>query len=470
MTLPYRTLEQSWDVIVAGGGTAGAIAGIAAARAGARVLVVEAQGSLGGTGTNAWVTPLMRNVSSGENLNRGLTDDLKARLHARGDGATDPGGNDNWFNPEGMKFVLEGMLLEAGGEVLYHTHVVGPLMAEGAEGGRQKAEGEGHMTIHSLVIHNKGGLQALRASVFIDATGDADVAALSGVPMTGGDEDGVHQAMSLRFTLAGVDTARLREFLNAHGQWQDSPQFMHFWMVWGKKSSLEGLFRRAVAEGVLLERDGDYFQGFSVPGRPGEISFNCPRIRGDLHDGADPWQLSAAQVDGRQAIDRLTAFCRRYLPGCEAAFIGVVAPMVGIRESRRIVGEYTLTLDDILDCAHFPDSICRNHYPVDIHNVRDGAKLLHEREGTAPYFAADAYHEIPYRCIVPRGIRNLLVPGRAASSTFEAQSSIRVQQNCHTMGEAAGIAAAWAAQAGGSVREVDVAALQGEMRRLGGRV
>lgn len=456
-TLPYRTLERAWDVIVAGGGTAGAVAGIAAARTGARVLVVEAQGSLGGTGTNAWVTPLMRNVSGGQNLNRGLTEEIKARMRERGDGAIDPGGNDNWFNPEGLKFVLDGLLHEAGGEVLFHTQVVSPLL-EAAQ-------------ITSLVVHNKGGLQALNASVFIDATGDADVAAGAGVPCHGGDEDGLHQAMSLRFTLAGVDTARLCAFLNANGQPQTSAEFLHFWMVWDRKSSLEPLFRRAVEQSVLLERDGDYFQAFSVPGRPGELSFNCPRIRPDLHNGADPWQLSEAQVDGRQAITRLTAFCRTFLPGSEEAFVGVVAPMVGVRETRRIQGDYTLSVTDILDCARFEDSICRNHYPVDIHSVKGGAKLLHEREGQAPYFAPDAWHEIPYRCIVPQGVQNLLVPGRAASSTFEAQSSIRVQQNCHSMGEAAGIAAAWAANDhDGRVRDVNVSALQGEIRRRGGVV
>ena len=464
-TLGYRTLERSWDVLVAGGGTAGAVAGIAAARAGARVLVVEAQGSLGGTGTNAWVTPLMRNVSAGENLNRGLTDEIKARLHARGDGATSADGNDNWFNPEGLKFVLEELLLEAGGEVLYHTNVVAPLLAEGSGGGAESKQ------LAALVVHNKGGLQALRASVFIDATGDADVAAGAGVPFHAGDEDGLHQAMSLRFTLAGVEMARLSAFLQEMGQWHESPEFMQFWMVWGRGSSLEPLFRRAVEDGTLLERDGDYFQAFSVPGRPGELSFNCPRIRPDLNDGADPWQLSAAQTDGRQAIERLTRFCRRFLPGCEGAFIGVVAPMVGIRETRRIVGDYTLTVEDILDCAKFADSICKNHYPVDIHSVKGGAKLLHERDGTAPYFARDAYHDIPYRCLLPQGVGNLLVPGRAASSTFEAQSSIRVQQNCHSMGEAAGIAAAWAAaRHSGDVRAVDVGELRAELRRLGGNL
>lgn len=462
MQLAIQHLSQTWDVIVAGGGTAGAIAGIAAARAGAKVLVIEAQGSLGGTGTNAWVTPLMRNVSAGENLNRGLTDELKARLLARGDGATDTNGNDNWFNPEGMKFVLEQLLTEAGGEVLYHTHMIQPVVQE-------LEDDHGLKQIKELIIHNKGGLQALKASSFIDATGDADLATLAGVPIHEGDEDGLHQALSLRFTLAGVDTIRLREFLNQHGQWQDSPEFLHFWMVWDKNSTLEPLFTKAIETGVLLERDGDYFQGFSIPGRPGEISFNCPRIKAELNNGADPWQLSAAQRDGRQAIDRLTAFCREYFAGCKHAYIGTVAPMVGIRETRRIEGEYTLTVKDILDCARFPDSICRNHYPLDIHSVKGGDKLLHERDGTAPYFAKDAYHEIPFRCLMPKGVSNLLVPGRAASSTFEAQSSIRVQQNCHSMGEAAGLAAAWAAQRhDGHIRQIQILELQNALRANGG--
>ncbi len=455
--LPYRTLPQRWDVVVAGGGTAGAIAGVAAAREGARVLVTEAQGSLGGTGTNAWVTPLMKNVSAGERLNRGLTDQLKAELLGRGDGASDQGGNDNWFNPEGLKYVLEQMLLSAGGEVLYHTSAVAPLVEE--------------QRIEALVIHNKGGLQALEADVFIDATGDADVAAAAGVPFHAGDEDGLHQAMSLRFSLAGVDLERLCAFLSANGQWQESPRFMHFWMVWNKKSSLEPLFRQAVTEGVLEERDGDYFQAFSVPGRRGELSFNCPRIRADLNDGTNPWHLSAAQTDGRESIERLIRFCKHSLPGFEQAYLGSYAPMVGVRETRRIVGDYTLTLADILECRKFDDAVCKNHYPVDIHSVKGGAKLLHEREGNAPYFAPDAYHELPYRCLLPQGIVNLLVPGRSASSSFEAQSSIRVQQNCHSMGEAAGVAAAWAARDyGGEVRRVSGGALRARLREWGANV
>ncbi|MDR7416362.1 MAG: FAD-dependent oxidoreductase [Armatimonadota bacterium] len=451
-TPPIVEVDRTWDVIVVGGGTAGAMAGIAAARMKARTLVVEAFGFLGGTATGALVTPMMRNTAGGANLNRGLTEELKARLRARGDAGISPDGNDNWFNPEGMKFVLEEMLLEAGGEVLYHTHFVHPEV----EGG----------WVHGILVHNKGGLWRLRARVFVDATGDADLAARAGAPYAGGDEAGVHQAMTLRFHLGHVDLSRLHDFLVGIGMPQLGPRFLHLWMVWGRGSPLEPLFRRAVEEGVLLERDGDYFQAFSVPGRPGELSFNCPRIRSDLHDGTDPWQLSAAQVDGRRAIERLVAFCRRYLPGCEHAYVVMVAPMVGVRETRRIVGDYVLTLEDILQCRTFPDAICRNHYPVDIHPVR-GERLRYEDRGEAPYFRPEAYHEIPYRCLIPRGLENVLVAGRCISATFEAQASIRIQQNAHAMGQAAGVAAALAALRGVGVREVDGRALRELLRQQG---
>lgn len=321
--------------------------------------------------------------------------------------------------------------------------------------------------MRAILVHNKDGLVRLAAHTYIDATGDADLAVRAGAPFEAGEaESGLHQAMSLRFMLGGVDSERLCAFLARHGQPQESPRFMHFWMVWGKKSSLEPLFRQGVEEGLLLERDGDYFQGFSVPGQPGVISFNCPRLAAELNDGADAWTLSRAQIDGKEAIDRLVRFLRATFEGCEHAFIASYAPMVGVRETRRIVGEYVLTLEDILYCKTFPDAICRNHYPVDIHTPR-GQKLYHERSGDLPYFKPEAFHEIPYRCLIPLGLANLLVPGRSASATFEAQSAIRVQQNCHSMGEAAGLAAAWCAARDVGVREIDGVELREALRRQG---
>ncbi len=445
--------KQTWDVIVLGGGTAGAIAAIKAVRAGAKTLVVEALGSLGGTGTNAQVTPLMRNSSSGINLNQGLTNELKNRLLEQGDGAIDANNNDNWFNPEGMKYVLERMLVESGGQILYHTHFVAPEL-----------NGE---HVSSVIVHNKDGLTRLTAKCFIDATGDADLCVRAGAPFHAGElETGLHQAMSLRFILGGVDLDILCTFLAKHGQAQESTKFMHFWMVWGKNASLEPLFRQAVEDGLLEERDGDYFQGFSIPGMPSCISFNNPRLAAEINDGADAWTLSKAQIDGKHAIDRLVKFLRARFEGCENSFISSYAAMPGVRETRRIVGEYVLTLEDILECHTFEDAICRNHYPVDIHTPR-GKKLYHERSGDLPYFKPDAFHEIPYRSLIPLGLENVLVPGRCASATFEAQSAIRVQQNCHSMGEAAGLAAAWMASRGVGSRAIDGVQLRQALRADG---
>lgn len=438
--------KQTWDVIVLGGGTAGAIAAIRAARAGAKTLVIEALGSLGGTGTNAQVTPLMRNVSSGVRLNQGLTNELKNRLCLQGDGAVDVNGNDNWFNPEGMKYVLERMLVESGGEILYHTHFVDSEVTDGV--------------VLNAIVHNKDGLTRLKAKTFIDATGDADLCVRAGAPFEAGEQGtGLHQAMSLRFILGGVDLERLCTFLAQHGQTQESKNFMHFWMVWDKNASLEPLFRQGVEDGLLEERDGDYFQGFSVPGMPSCISFNNPRLSAEINDGADAWTLSKAQIDGKHAIARLVNFLRQRFAGCENSFVSSYAAMPGVRETRRIRGEYVLTLEDILYCQKFEDAICRNHYPVDIHTPR-GKKLYHERAGDLPYFADDAFHEIPYRCLIPIGLSNVLVPGRCASATFEAQSAIRVQQNCHSMGEAAGLAAAWMAVRNLDSRQIDALELR----------
>lgn len=438
--LKVNQLERKWDVIVVGGGTAGSIAGIASARMGARTLVVESMGFLGGTATGALVTPFMRNVAGGVNLNQGLTEEVKSRLRDQGDSAVSPDGNDNWFNPEGMKFVLEDLLLEAGAEVLYHTHFIDAEVQDG--------------WIQGIVVHNKAGLSYLTAKIFVDATGDADLAVMVHAPYQSGDEEGYHQAMSLRFLLGNVDLECLCSFLNGVGLSQLSPHFIHFAMVWGRKSPLEELFRRAVEEGILWERDGNYFQAFSVPGRPGEVAFNCPQVATELNDGTNPWQLSMAQVDGRKAVRRLLEFCRHYLPGCEKSYLVSVAPMLGVRETRRILGEYVLTLDDVLYCHTFPDAICRNHYPLDVHPVQ-GQKLRYEIPEFSPYIQPDAFHEIPYRALIPKRVENLLVAGRCISATFEAQSAIRIQPNCHSIGQAAGVAAALAAGKGIRVKNVD---------------
>jgi hypothetical protein len=235
---------------------------------------------------------------------------------------------------------------------------------------------------------------------------------------------------------------------------------VHTAMVWGKGWTLEPLFRKAVGEGVLQESDGNYFQAFSMAGRPGEMAFNCPRIARDV-DGTDPFHLTRAQVKGREITRRYVEFCRRYLPGFEDAYLVFTAPMVGVRESRRVRGEYYLTVEDVLGGRKFDDAVCRNNYPLDIHRDREDDKLKIIK------LPPGEYHEVPYRCLVPLAVENLLVAGRCLSASFEAQSSVRIQSNCRAMGEAAAVAAAMSIRSGIPPRRVDGSALRGLLRAQG---
>jgi len=430
------------DILVVGGGTAGAVAGIAAGRTGYRTLVVEQLGYVGGTQTGALVTPMMPNQVEGVPLNGGIDAEINRRMNDLQESGVWSDGNRGWFNPESLKWVLEEMLLASGAQLLYYSFFEDVILAEGQ--------------VVGIVVTNKAGRGTIFAQRTIDATGDGDVAVRAGVPFASGDpETGVNQPFSVRFHLGNVDLQRLAAFLRSLGRSEILPEaegsqvpLIHTAMVWGRGWTLEPLFQQAVAEGVLLPEDGEYFQVFTMAGRPGELAFNCPRISGQV-DGTNPWHLTQAQILGRRAMRRYLAFCRRYLPGCENAYLVLSAPLVGVRESRRMVGEYVLTEADVLGARKFPDGIARNNYPIDIHrptkDQRPGLTRLPPGE----------YHEIPYRCLVPLGVEQLLVAGRCLSATFAAQGSVRVQSNCRAMGEAAAVAMGMSLDAQIPPRQVD---------------
>jgi hypothetical protein len=264
-----RSIDMNAGVLVVGGGTAGAIAAIASARMGAKTAVVEQYGFLGGTSTAGLVTPMMPNDVGGQPLCAGISEEIQRRLSASGDASLRDG--TWWFNPEALKYVLEEMALDAGVEILYHSFFSEPLM-------------DGN-TITGAVFDNISGRQRMDAMMVIDCTGDASVAASAGTPcMSGRVEDGVNQAMSLRFLVGAVDLDRLATFLNAlDPSAHMSYPFIEMAMVWGRGFKLEPKFEEAVSKGILSHEDGDYFQAFTMPGRPNEMAFNCPRIHGDLH-------------------------------------------------------------------------------------------------------------------------------------------------------------------------------------------
>lgn len=421
------------DVIVCGGGTAGACAAIAAARHGARTLIVEQLGFLGGSQTGALVLPYMNYRAGGEQLITGLHQEIIDRLAAW------PGGADSaCFNYELLKYVLEDMALEAGVELLYHSFLAETTCGATAAG----------RCLTALTAYNKSGRQEFSARQFIDCTGDADVAYRAGVPCESGrPEDGLNQSASLRFVVGNVDLAALAVRVAELTDRPCSPPEVSMGFSKGHTVApkIEAIVDEAAAEGVFTAEEGGYVQFFSVPGRPGEIAFNCPRVT--YVNGARAEDLTKVQVQGRRTIPKIMEFCRRYLAGFDNAYLLTTALLPGIRESRRIVGEYVLQAEDCLQPTRFPDRVAKSCYPIDVHNPSGVGVSL---RGLPP----GEYHDIPYRCLVPLGVDGLLVAGRCISATFDAQAAIRIEPTCRALGEAAGVAAALCLQQGCQPREL----------------
>ena len=448
---PRKTpVVGKYDVLVMGGGTGGVVSAIAAARQGMDTLLVEQFGYLGGSQTAALVTPLMTICPQNSSSIGGINEEIRQRMLKSGDSGEQPGVADGWFNPEMLKYVLEDLCGEAGVKLMYHA-VFSEAIVE-------------NDVLKGVIVQSKSGRQAILADRIIDASGDADVAVSAGVPYEAGRKaDGMNQAMSLRFNMGGIDFDKFCEFLDT----VEPSQAPHQWPFVETAYTPNGQWwmgpyvEKAIQAGVVTEEDMVYFQNFSMPGRVGEMSFNCPRITQRVK-GYDVEDLTNAQVIGKQKIRRVAQFCRQYLPGFERAFISLTAPMVGIRESRRIVGEYVFSGDDVLNATKFDDAVARGNYPLDIHQPKKDAQSV--EIGKSDRFQ---YYEIPYRTMVPLRIDNLLVVGRCISTTFEGQSAMRVQGIIRTMGEAAGYAAAVSIQDEVNLRQVNVKKVQ-ELMRING--
>ena len=410
--------ETSFDVIVCGGGTAGAIAAIAAGRLGAKTLVIEQFGSLGGTQSNGWVTPMMPNYLGTHKLSRGISlevSDQQVALQPAGDFEH----GDTWYDPAMLPLVLDRLASGAGVTCLYNATLTSARVSEGK--------------VQSVDVMARGGKLTLSAKAFLDATGDAELSALIGAELMGGNESGEHQPMTLRFSLGNCNLQALRESESDILR-INTPDYVECGYGEAKSGALGDRIQRAIQDGTLSEDDLGYFQFFSVNGRPGELALNAPRVAG--LDPLDPWQMSKAYQIGREKIFRIWQFCRRHIRGLENCYVSSIAPLMGIRESRRVVGEYVLTGEDHQNFAKFEDAIARNRYPVDIH-LKVGLDYRKYPPGE--------WHDIPYRSLVVKGFSNMWVAGRCASADFVAQSAIRIQPVCRAMGEAAGVAAALAA-------------------------
>ena len=444
-----RELRRVWakgrpareaDVVVLGGGPAGCATAIAAARDGARTLLIEQYGFLGGMGTAGLVPAFCPFTDGLRPIVRGIALDVLGEMMADMP-HLDPGKLD-WvpIDPERLKAIYERRILGAGAAILFLTHLIDVEVRDDG-------------TVASVLVANKSGLQRVTAGVVVDCTGDADAAAAAGAPFEKGDPDtGELQPCTLCFVLAGIDNRRLQEFLWADG---------------GRNLLLKDVIARAKAAGDLKIPE----EGANVAYQSGStIGLNFGHVF-DV-DATDAEQLSIAMVEGRKLIRHLTDFIRKYCPGCENAYLVNSGVQIGVRETRRIVGDYILTLDDYLARRSFPDEIARNAYYIDIHL----SKKEWERAGGKPIdwstrihqYAPGESHGIPYRCLIPRGLRTMLVAGRCISTDRAVQGSVRTMPVCMAVGEAAGCAAAFAARAhGGDVRAVDVRRLRARLIEYG---
>ncbi len=434
-----------YDVVVVGGGISGSMAAIAAARSGARTLLVEQYGFLGGMLTAAGVGPMMTFHAGDEQVVRGLTGELVDRLVAKGKSPghiVDTTGYTYTVTPfdaEGMKQELELMLLEAGGELLYHTMLAGADCSAGR--------------IERIQVCNKSGLSSLQGKVFVDATGDADLSVFAGVGYTKGREsDGASQPLTMNLKMRGVDIAAVKEYIR--GNLAEFPRLK------GNATIIDRAPRLSIGGFVLTLQDGQArgdisFQRedilFFETNSPGEVIINTTRILGK--DSVDPWSLTEAEIEGRRQARELERFLMAKVPGFEEAETVYSGPFVGVRGSRQIEGLYTLTAQDLLSSRWFPDVIAHAGYPVDIH-CPDGTGTSHM------HLQWGQKYGIPYRCLVNAKVDNLITVGRCISATFEAQAGIRTTPTVGAIGHAGGTAAAIAAKAATAARDVDVAELQ----------
>lgn len=417
------SVSGNYDVIVGGGGPAGVIAAIAAARNGAKTLLIERYGFLGGAPTNASVTPISEFNKKGRRIINGIPWELIERLHALGGAETDwPIGNVP-FDMELYKLVAQRMVRESGAELLLHTEIIGVQM-------------DGSKVTH-LLVHNKTGIHAFEGKFFIDATGDADIALEAGIPMQPA-APGSSQPATLCFRLAGVETNKVAGLCAK----EENTKYAN------------AQFRQILES---LPEDIPPFGGpwFSYSMREGIVNVNITRRVVDISDAR---QMSDAECTLREDAFLFADLIRRFMPGFENSYLLFTGVQAGYRETRRILGAHTLTGEEFVSGVVFEDTIAKGAHPVDIHRAgcsRQDVQFLTQAGS------------IPYRSLYNPEFRNLLVAGRTLSADDIASASVRVQAPCMAMGQAAGTSAALCCRDGCDVTTIPVGLLRDTLREQG---
>lgn len=438
-------LDDSWDVIVVGGGPAGCAAASAAAREGAKTLLLEATGVLGGMGTSGLV-PLFCGYHDGERIiARGLAEHVRSSLrdnmpHLKRRMEKSPLAAPA-IDPELLKRIYDNMVAYAGAKVLFHSVLSSVEMSD--EGRPQ-----------TLIVANKSGLCAFEARVYVDCTGDGDLAAWAGAEVMKGDESGGLQPATHCFVISNIDEELLAKGPGIHFYDPESP-------VWKAMKS---------DKYPLIEELHSCLMKIA----PGTYGFNAGHVFGV--DNTDPKSTSDALLTGRQMANQYIKAFKEYHPAFAEATLSVTGSLLGVRETRRILGDYLLSLEDYEACRTFPDEICRNAYGIDVHRSKEEVlelcnktvdELKQWNKNTVRHLGKGHSFGVPYRCLTPKGLENVLVAGRCISTDRHANGSIRIMACCLNTGEAAGIAAAMAVAEPSDVHAVNTTELRRKLMAHG---
>ena len=402
---------KKYDIIIAGGGTAGCACAYTAAKLGLEVLLVEKNTFLGGSITSALVVPAMK--TSKNAINTDFFETLYNKLSSINGAITYIDGNKGWFNPELTKIMLDSLLMDAGVEILFESYIT-------------KIEEKLSSYIVTIERNNNFSLKQellspIETRFIVDATGDAKICQKLNCEFL----EKKSQPVNLRFIMSGVNVKEFSSWIMELDKDRDVTTsctidgriYLSTAYTWDKNKNwaLRPVFERGMADGVITEEDSNYFQIFSVAGTPDSIAFNCPRL---INNTKNPY------IAGRASILRLSNFCRKYFPGFEKAYISSIANSLGIRVSNRVKGRYVYTADDLRSGKRFEHPVVISDYPIDVHSSQKDSSTLE---------TVYQEYQLPVESLIVKD--NLFVIGRCISADFEAQAALRIIPSCFSMGE-----------------------------------
>ena len=414
-------MMKKYDVVVAGGGTAGCACAYTAAKLGMKVLIVEKKSYLGGSITSSLVIPAMK--TSDNAINTDFFNTLYENLYNINGAITYCDGNKGWFNPELTKIILDRMMLDAGVDIEFESNITNIVKQNANNLSLYNVTIQCDNTselLHKLLSHS------IETIYIVDATGDAKICELLNFEFL--ENNNNFQPISLRFIMSGVDSKKFSNWLVKFDKNRDvttccksnGAYYYSTAYTWDDNVpwALKPLFKKAIADGVITEQDSNYFQIFSVAGTHDSVAFNTPRIL------EQPDSKSLAYIKARESILRISNFCKKYLPGFENAYISSIADSIGVRVSKRVKGKYVYTENDLKSGKQFETPVVISNYPIDIHSDKKNCSKLEK---------VFKEYQLPIESLIVDD--NLFVIGRCISADFESQAALRIIPSCFSMGE-----------------------------------